>query len=345
MSKFDFDYQLPEDLIAQTPAEPRDHSRLMVVSRNNRSIHHDKFFNLPEYLHSGDVLVFNNSRVIPARLRGIRPTTGGKIELLLLKHLSPGLWRTLVKPGRSMKKGAVFLIPNDNGESGICGEVVEVQQDGTRIVQLSDEELIPRLGMIPLPPYINKPVQDVERYQTVYGEIDGSIAAPTAGLHFTTQLIDKIHASKVETVFTTLHVGWDSFRPIDNEDPRSHKMHSEYWTLSEESANSINKAKQEGRRILSVGTTTVRLLEQAALQRQNHNEYIGYGSGWTDLFITPGYEFNVVDSLVTNFHLPKSTLLMLISAFGEKDLMLKAYKEAIRHKYRFYSFGDCMLIL
>ena len=271
---FDFDYQLPKDFIAQTPTEPRDNSRLMVVTRNNRSIHHDTFFNLPEYLRDGDVLVFNNSRVIPARLQGISVKTGGRIELLLIKRLSPGIWKALVKPGRRMKEGTAFLIPDGNGKGGINGDIVGVEKDGTRIVHLSNEELIPILGMIPLPPYIKKSVQDEERYQTVYGEIDGSIAAPTAGLHFTSSLLDRIRGLDIKTLFTTLHVGWDSFRPIDNEDPKCHKMHSEYWNLDEECANSINKAKQEGRRIISVGTTTVRLLEQAALQKNNNDSAI-----------------------------------------------------------------------
>jgi len=341
----DFDYELPKELIAQTPIEPRDHSRLMVVSTSDGSIEHRRFSDLPEYLREGDVLVFNDSRVIPARLYGTRTGTGGRIELLLLDRLSPGVWRALVRPGRRMREGAGFEISGGADGGGMSGEVIQVEAAGTRVVRLCGEDSLSSVGVLALPPYIHEPLKDVSRYQTVYARADGSIAAPTAGLHFTPALLERIRAVGAQSVFVTLHVGWDSFRPVKSDDVSAHKMHSEYWELSEESAEAINCAKREGRRVISVGTTAVRLLEQAAALNASDDGPLHAESGRADLFILPGYRFRVVDALVTNFHLPRSTLLMLVSAFAGRDLILEAYREAVRDRYRFYSFGDAMLLL
>lgn len=350
MKTSDFDYNLPQELIAQIPAEPRDSSRLMVVSRSDGSIRHHRFRDLPKFLRVGDVLVFNDSRVFPARLYGKRVGTSSKIELLLLNRLSPGRWRTLVKPGRRMGVGTVCELVSEDGTA--TAEVLQVEHDGTRIVQLSDEAIIDRMGTVPLPPYIHGPLEDAGRYQTVYARAEGSVAAPTAGLHFTDDLLDAVRAVGAETVFVTLHVGWDSFRPVRDEDPLSHRMHAEWWELSPEAANVINRAKQSGRRVISVGTTAVRLLEQtAALYARRPSLDLGDGlviadgSGWANLFILPGHRFRVVDALLTNFHLPRSTLLMLTSAFAGHDLLMDAYRQAIDDHYRFYSFGDAMFML
>lgn len=350
MKTSDFDYDLPQELIAQTPAEPRDSSRLMLVSRADGSLEHRTFRDLPNYLRAGDVMVFNDSRVMPARLYGTR-STGGKVELLLLSRLSPGMWRALVRPGRRMQPGVEFQIPDANGEPVITGQIHEANADGTRIVSLSDEDRLDAVGVVPLPPYIHAPLADSERYQTVYSNAKGSVAAPTAGLHFTPELLDEVRALGVETAFVTLHVGWDSFRPIKTDDVSSHKMHSEYFSIDEETAQTISRAKREGRRVISVGTTAVRLLEHAArlhaeskpLSAANEDVLVA-DSGWADIFITPGFQFRVVDALVTNFHLPKSTLLMLTSALAGKDLLFKAYEEAVTQRYRFYSFGDAMFL-
>ena len=344
MKTSDFDYNLPLELIAQTPIEPRDHSRLMVLSRAEGSIQHRYFYDLPGFLRRGDVLVCNDSRVMPARLYGQRIGAGGRVELLLLTRLSPGVWRALVTPGRRMREGAKFEIRGDVGEAGMSGEILEVEADGTRIVKLGGEENLDRMGVVPLPPYIHEPLADAERYQTVYARVEGSVAAPTAGLHFTPALLDRMRSLGVDAVFVTLHVSWDSFRPVKSEDPSSHRMHSEYWELSPQAAEAINRAKAEGRRVISVGTTAVRLLEQAAALHPGPDGTLVAGSGWADLFILPGYRFRVVDALVTNFHLPRSTLLMLTCAFAGRDLVFEAYREAIEQRYRFYSFGDAMLI-
>ena len=343
MKTSDFDYPLPKDLIAQTPTEPRDHSRLMVVSRIDGSIQHRHFYDLPQYLRPDDLLVFNDSRVFPARLHGTRSGTGGRIELLLLHRLSPGVWRALVRPGRGLREGNAFEV--SRGGHNIDGEVMRVEVGGDRIVSLSSEEDLDRLGVIPLPPYVHEPLEDTERYQTVYARVAGSVAAPTAGLHFTPGLLDRIQALGVELAFVTLHVGWDSFRPVRTENIASHTLHSEYWELSPEAAHAVNRAKREGRRVISVGTTVVRLLEQAASLQNDADNAISSGSGWADLSIYPGYRFRMVDALVTNFHLPRSTLLMLTSALAGRELVLRAYREAIDHRYRFYSFGDCMIML
>ena len=344
MKTTDFNYYLPEELIAQKPANPRDYSRLMVIDRKSGDIKHRRFYNLPEYLSPGDLLIFNDTRVMKARLYGIRIPSGSKIEILLLQRVEEGLWKVLVKPGRRMRTGDRFEIQKI--DQSISGQIVKEFTDGSRLARLSDEHLLESLGEIPLPPYIKNSVDDPERYQTVYSKITGSIAAPTAGLHFTPNLIEYIKNIGVEIVFTTLHVGWDSFRPMKSEDIKSHNMHSEYWKIGKEAATAINKAKSSKQRIISVGTTTVRLLEYAALQKQQSNDaYISAGSGATDLFIYPGYEFKIVDGLITNFHLPQSTLLMLTSAFAGKDLVMYAYNLATKEKYNFYSFGDAMIII
>ena len=343
MRTSDFNYYLPEELIAQTPIEPRDHSKLMLVERDQSVISHDRFFNLPKYLRQGDVLVFNDSRVISARLYGSRDDTGNKIELLLLSRLREGVWRALVRPGRRMRENDYFIIHDrDGNKSEMTGQVLEVEESGSRIIKITNEFLIEDIGNVPLPPYIHEKVSDPERYQTIYAKSEGSVAAPTAGLHFTEELMSNIRDKGVLTEFVTLHVGWDSFRPLKSENIFDHKMHSEYWHLSNQTALNINEAKQEGRRIISVGTTAARLLENV-FEKQNGYP-IREGSGWADIFITPGYEFRVLDGLITNFHLPKSTLLMLTSALSGRDLMLKAYREAVDSEYRFYSFGDAMLI-
>ena len=345
MKTSDFDYRLPPELIAQKPIEPRDHSKMMVLTRADGSIRHSHVYDLPDLLERGDVLVFNDSKVIPARLTGVRGGTGAKVEVLLLHRLSPGLWRALVKPGRRLGPGAVVEIPDAGTRCQMLAEVLEVEADGARIVRLTGEEHIDSVGAVPLPPYIHEPLTDARRYQTVYARVEGSIAAPTAGLHFTPVLLDGVRALGVETVFVTLHVGWGSFRPVQSDDIQSHKMHVEYWELSEDAAGAINQARQEGRRVISVGTTAVRLLEQAAALSGEKDGALAAGSGWADLFILPDYRFRVVDALLTNFHLPRSTLLMLTSAFGGHDLTVQAYREAVDRHYRFYSFGDCMIIL
>jgi S-adenosylmethionine:tRNA ribosyltransferase-isomerase len=338
----DFDYHLPDELIAQTPIEPRDQSRLMVVPMSNGLVSHRRFFDLPDLLRKGDVLVFNDSRVIPARLYGRRDGSDGKIELLLLDRLSDKVWRALVKPGRRMTLGARFTVTNRNGEAVVSGRVTEVEEAGTRIVKFSNEDGFRSAGVVPLPPYIHEKLDDPERYQTVYSRQEGSVAAPTAGLHFTPELLSDIRCRGVETVFVTLHVGWDTFRPINTDDPSAHEMHSEAWELSSGAADSVNQAKADGRRVISVGTTAVRLLEHAALVNKSSDRVITAGSGRANLFIQPGFDFKVVDALITNFHLPKSTLLMMVSALAGRELVLRVYNEAVSERYRFYSFGDAM---
>ncbi len=339
-----YNYDLPPELIAQTPIEPRDGSRLMVVNRAERRFEHRVFTDLLEYLRPGDVMVFNDSRVFPARMYGVRTDTGAKIELLLLQRRSPGVWHTLARPGRRMTPGTAFELRGDS--VAIHGEVLEAHDDGSRTVRLSDEDRLDEIGVVPLPPYIQKPLDDPERYQTVYARERGSVAAPTAGLHVTPSLLEKIRRHGVETAFVTLHVGWATFRPVQVEEITDHDMHAESYHIDEASAETINRAKREGRRVLAVGTTTVRLLEYAAsIVAEEASDTITAGSGWADIFIYPGHDFRVVDALVTNFHLPESTLLMLVSAFADRELMLDAYREAVDRCYRFYSFGDAMLML
>ena len=339
-----YNYDLPPELIAQTPIEPRDSSRLMVVNRTERRFEHRVFADLLEYLRPGDVMVFNDSRVFPARMYGVRTDTGAKIELLLLQRRSPGVWHTLARPGRRMMPGTAFELRG--GTVSVDGEVLEAHDDGSRTVRLSDEGRLDEIGIVPLPPYIQKPLEDPERYQTVYARERGSVAAPTAGLHVTPRIMERVRLHGVETAFVTLHVGWATFRPVQVEEIKDHDMHAEFYRIDEPSAKTINRAKREGRRVIAVGTTTVRLLEYAAgIDAEEASDSLTAGSGWADIFIYPDYEFRVVDALVTNFHLPESTLLMLVSAFADRELMLAAYREAVERRYRFYSFGDAMVVI
>ena len=340
----DFDYHLPPEMIAQTPVEPRDHSRLLTLDRASGGVGYRRFFDLPDLLRAGDLLVFNDSRVFPARLNGRGEPSGREIELLLLTRIGEGEWRSLVRPGRRMRDGAEFTVSDRDGGRVMRGRVLEVEQAGTRVVSFEDERALRDVGVIPLPPYIHESLEDPERYQTVYSDREGSAAAPTAGLHFTEGLLDRLDDIGVERAFVTLHVGWDSFRPVKSESATEHEMHSEYWELSGSAASMINSAKSEGRRVISVGTTAVRLLENAAMLRDDADGLLEEGSGWVDLFITPGFEFRVIDGLITNFHLPRSTLLMLVSAFAGRDNVLSSYRTAVERGYRFYSFGDAMLI-
>jgi len=342
MKTSDFDYRLPPELIAQTPAEPRDHSRLMVLSRSDGSIEHRRFFEIDEFLHRGDVLVLNDSRVLSARLIGRKQGSGGRVEVLLLRRLGSGLWQTLIKPGRRVSLGTRIEFADGSGSAnGLWGEVVEWGEGGVRVVRFSDEGALERAGSVPLPPYIRQPLGDPERYQTVYSRVAGSVAAPTAGLHLTLQLLHRLEEKGVQFAFVTLHVGLDTFSPVRVEDPRNHPMHKEYCQLPEMVAQELKQAKADGRRIICVGTTTVRVLEQAAVNGRGI-EPLG---GWADILILPGHRFRSLDGLLTNFHLPKTTLLMLASAFAGQSLLSRAYEEAIRLGYRFYSFGDAMLII
>jgi len=344
----DFAYSLPLELIAQTPIEPRDQSRLMVLNRSDSSIEHRKFFEITDYLQAGDVLLFNDSRVIPARLNGRKIDSGGRVEILLLRRLDTYAWETLVKPGKRVNIGTMIEITSDSvvdnrHEAKLLAKVTELRQGGIKVISFSDETLLPKLGKIPLPPYIHTPLTRPERYQTVYANEAGSVAAPTAGLHFTPELLSDIERKGVHCLFVTLHIGLDTFRPVREDDPLEHPIYREYGVLRQEVASQLSQARAERRRIICVGTTTVRLIEQVA---QNSNtailEPLG---GWVSLFILPGYQFRVVDALITNFHLPKSTLLMLVTAFTGKDFINRAYEEATALRYRFYSFGDAMLIV
>jgi len=339
MKTSDFLYDLPEALIAQTPAEPRDHSRLMVVGRTGGSAAHRHFYDLPDCLRPGDVLVVNDTRVMPARLIGER-AGGGACEVLLLRQLSPVSWETLVRPGKKLKPGAVVsfgggrLTATIEAPTDAGGRVVRFDVKGGALEAALDE-----LGEMPLPPYIHEKLADRERYQTVYARETGSAAAPTAGLHFTPDLLEKIRAMGVEIVPVLLHVGLGTFRPVKAEDLSEHRMHSEFYRVSPEAAEAVNRARAEGRRVIAVGTTSVRTLESAAAEG-----HLAPGSGWTDIFITPGYRFQMVDALITNFHLPGSTLIMLVSALMGRERTLAAYEEAVREGYRFFSFGDAMFI-
>ncbi len=348
MKTGDFDYSLPAELIAQTPVEPRDQARLMLLNRGDGSLEHHRFVEVIDYLRAGDVLVFNDTRVIPARLNGEKLGTGAKLEILLLRWLAPNVWETLIKPGKRVKLGSKIEMTDspsaDAGrDSSVTAEVIGLGEGGIRVVKFSDETLLLKLGRIALPPYIHTPLENPERYQTVYADADGSIAAPTAGLHFTPSLIDEIRGKRVHCVFVTLHVGLDTFRPVREDNPLEHPIHEEYGVLSQEVANHLSQAKAEGRRIICVGTTAVRLVEAAA--QVSSPPHMKPYKGWVRLFILPGYSFQITDGLITNFHLPRSTLLMLVSAFAGRDFVARAYKEAIDRKYRFYSFGDAMLVL
>lgn len=340
MKKQDFYYDLPEELIAQYPTEERTESRLMVLDKKSGEIQHKVFKNIIDYFSEGDCLVLNNTRVIPARLFGEKADTGGKIEFLLLKRLDNDKWETLVKPGKKAKKGAEVVF----GNGMLKGEILETTESGGRIVKFEYEgifeEILERLGEMPLPPYITEKLEDKERYQTVYSKKEGSAAAPTAGLHFTHELLEKIKDKGVKIVSVTLHVGLGTFRPVKADDISDHLMHSEYYEVSEEAANIINMVKENGGKVVSVGTTTTRTLESIG---DDHGKVIAK-SGWTDIFIYPGYKFKVIDRLITNFHLPESTLIMLVSALAGRENVMKAYNLAVEEKYRFFSLGDAMLI-
>ena len=333
----DFDYDLPQELIAQHPMEPRDHSRLLVVDKKTGEIEHKHFYDLVNYLKPGDVLVFNDTRVIPARLHGTKDT-GAHVEVFLLTRRDATDWEVLVRPGKKLQVGAKI-----NFSDELSCEVIEHTDFGGRVVRFKYdgifEEILDRLGETPLPPYITAALEDKERYQTVYNRERGSAAAPTAGLHFTKELLQKIKEIGCEEVFVTLHVGLGTFRPVSEAKIEDHKMHKEFYTVSQEAADAVNKAKAEGRRIIAVGTTAVRTLEAAGADGQLHA-----GSSWTNIFIYPGYKFRLVDDLVTNFHLPQSTLLMLVSTLSTREIMLQTYKKAVEEKYRFFSFGDAMFI-
>lgn len=333
----DFDYELPQELIAQHPMEPRDHSRLLVVDKHTGEIQHKHFYDLVDYLKPGDVLVFNDTRVIPARLHGTKDT-GAHVEVFLLTRKNATDWEVLVRPGKKLQVGAKI-----NFSDELSCEVIEHTDFGGRVVRFKFdgifEEILDRLGETPLPPYITAPLEDKERYQTVYNRERGSAAAPTAGLHFTKELLQKIKELGCEEVFVTLHVGLGTFRPVSEANIEDHKMHKEFYTVSQEAADAINKAKAEGRRIIAVGTTAVRTLESAGADGT-----MRAGGNWTNIFIYPGYKFRFVDELVTNFHLPQSTLLMLVSTLSTREIMLATYKKAVEEKYRFFSFGDAMFI-
>ena len=362
MRTSDFDYHLPRQLIAQIPLEPRDSSRLLVLHRDTGRIEHRHFYDIVEYLRPGDVMVLNESRVIPARLHGHREDSGGKVELLLLTQQGPHTWQALAQPGKRLRPGArIALSPagmtppyKEGYTQGFYAEILTSHEDGIKTVRLEPDIDIGIFGETPLPPYIHQRLEDPERYQTVYSRHQGSAAAPTAGLHFTHQLMKRVKDAGVELALVTLHVGLDTFRPVQGEDPSEHKIHSEHFELGAETAETLNRARAEGRRIIAVGTTSVRVLEQAArLMLESGNDQLTPSSGQADLFVLPGFEFQMVDALVTNFHLPRSTLLMLVSAFAGRNLsagsglgmILKAYQEAIERQYRFYSFGDAMLLL
>jgi len=333
----DFDYHLPPELIAQTPIEPRDSARLLIMHRSSGSLEHRHFFDLPDFLREGDVMVFNDSRVIPARLAGKKSGTGGVAEILLLRRINANDWEALVKPARRIKKGTLLDI---GSAIHVPAEVISESEAGIRTIRFSEEVHLPELGEVALPPYIHTPLQNPERYQTVYSDKLGSVAAPTAGLHFTKELLNRIAQKGIKCLFVTLHVGLDTFRPVQENDPRRHHIHSEFGVISKGTADEITRAKADKRRVICVGTTSVRLLE--AVSRSGSIQPF---EGWVDLFILPAYRFKVVDAVITNFHLPKSTLLMLVSAFAGKELIDKAYQEAINQRYRFYSFGDATLIL
>ena len=347
MKTTDFDYNLPVELIGQNPVEPRDSSRLMIIDRSTKTFRHHRFYELVDILRQGDVLVMNNSRVLPARLFGKKTNTGGKVEILLLRRLNRNLWETLVKPGKRVKSGTRLLVTAESQElsgtgASIEAKVIEEGDRGIRLIEFPNEELLLGLGRVALPPYIHAPLTDQERYQTIYADISGSVAAPTAGLHFTPKLIEKIEQKGIQSLFVTLHVGLDTFRPVHEEDPRQHTIHSEFGIVSKDVAQRLSEAVEKGQRIICVGTTSVRIVEAAA-QASKHNSVDAF-EDWVDLFILPDYQFKVVNTMITNFHLPKSTLLMLVSAFAGRDLIMDAYQEAINKKYSFYSFGDAMLI-
>lgn len=340
MKKSDFYYELPDELIAQTPLEKRDSSRMLILDKTTGAVSHSHFYNILDHLSEGDLLVMNNSRVLPARIFGVRKDTGATVEFLLLKQVENNKWETLVKPGKKAKPGTEFDF------MGIMkGYVEDIGKEGVRIVRFEAEESIytalDKIGQMPLPPYIKETLTDKERYQTVYSDPVGSAAAPTAGLHFTDELLEKIRAKGIKTAFVTLHVGLGTFRPVKEDEITDHIMHSEHYELPEETVKLIEETKSSGGRVIAVGTTTTRTLESVARDKGK----LVPCDGWTDIFIYPPYEFKVLDGLITNFHLPESTLIMLVSAFAGYDNTLNAYNEAVKERYRFFSFGDSMMII
>ena len=341
LKKSDFYFELPEELIAQDPLEERTSSRLLVLNRETGEISHRVFREIADYLKAGDCLVLNNTKVIPARLLGRKEDTGAHVEVLLLKRREGDVWETLVRPGKKCRPGTRLVF----GEGVLRAEVLETVEEGNRLIRFVYEgiweEVLDRLGEMPLPPYITHKLQDKNRYQTVYAKYEGSAAAPTAGLHFTRQLLDELEEKGVRTAYVTLHVGLGTFRPVKEENVLDHHMHSEYYQVSEEAAEVINDTKRRGGRVVCVGTTSCRTVESAS----DENGRVLAGSGETDIFIYPGYRFKVLDALITNFHLPESTLLMLVSALAGRENVLGAYEEAVRERYRFFSFGDAMLII
>lgn len=341
LKKSDFYFELPQELIAQDPLEDRSASRLLVLNKDTGVLEHHRFQEITNYLRQGDCLVLNNTKVIPARLMGVKEDTGAAIEVLLLKRRENDVWETLVKPGKKARPGTKIVF----GDGALYAEVLEVVEEGNRLIQFSYEgifeEVLDRLGEMPLPPYITHKLQDKNRYQTVYAKYEGSAAAPTAGLHFTEKLLTEIRAMGVETAFVTLHVGLGTFRPVKAENLSDHHMHSEHYEITKETANIINHTKENGGRIICVGTTSCRTIESAA----DENGRVQAGGGDTEIFIYPGYQFKVLDCLITNFHLPESTLVMLVSALAGRENVLAAYREAVEERYRFFSFGDAMLVI
>ncbi|MBB6214847.1 S-adenosylmethionine:tRNA ribosyltransferase-isomerase [Anaerosolibacter carboniphilus] len=337
----DFYFDLPEELIAQTPLKNREESRLMVVDKKNGVIEHRIFKDIFDYLQEGDCLVLNNTKVIPARLFGIKDPSGGKVEFLLLKRIEGDKWETLVKPGKKARIGDTILF----GDGLLKAKIIDYGDEGSRIVEFYYdgvfEQILDQLGSMPLPHYIKEQLEDKERYQTVYAKHEGSAAAPTAGLHFTQDLLRKLQEKGVNIAYITLHVGLGTFRPVKSENIHEHKMHAEYFEITEETACTINKVKENGGRVIAVGTTSIRTLESIA---DEHGKVRPAGA-WTDIFIYPGYQFKIVDGIITNFHLPESTLIMLVSAFSSREITLHAYEEAVKNRYRFFSFGDAMLMI
>ena len=340
MKTHDFYYDLPEELIAQEPLSERSSSRLMVLNKSNGEISHKHFYDITDYLEPGDCLILNDTRVLPARLYGVKEETGAAIEFLLLNKKTLNEWEVILKPGRRAKPGAKFIF----GDGLLKAGILDIVNEGNRLVRFEYdgvfEEILDRLGEMPLPPYITKKLEDKERYQTVYSKHPGSAAAPTAGLHFTNELLEKIKEKGVNIGYVTLHVGLGTFRPVKEDEITNHKMHSEFYVLSDEVAKLVNQTKENGKKVISVGTTATRVLETAGLSGLPLKE----SSGWTDIFIYPGKKFNVIDSLITNFHLPESTLIMLVSALAGREKVLNAYNTAVKEKYRFFSFGDAMFI-
>ncbi|MCI8392693.1 MAG: tRNA preQ1(34) S-adenosylmethionine ribosyltransferase-isomerase QueA [Clostridia bacterium] len=339
MKVTDFDYDLPEELIAQTPIQKRDMSRLMVLNRDKKTIEHKVFYDILDYLNPGDCLVINNTKVLPARLYGTK-TTGAKVEVLLLKQLQGDIWECIVRPGNKLKPGTAVTFK----DGLLKAEILDIMEGGTRKVKFMYEgifnEILDQIGLMPLPPYIHEELKEKDRYQTIYAKYDGSAAAPTAGLHFTEELLKRIEAKGVNIARVTLHVGIGTFRPVKEENIEDHEMHSEHFYIKQEDVNKINKAKDEGKRVISVGTTSCRVLESIA----DENGHVAVCEDDTSIYIYPGYKFKCIDALITNFHLPKSTLLMLVSALAGREYILDAYKEAVKEKYRFFSFGDAMFI-